>query len=66
MDQLIFLHSAMSSKGHKQLKNICPDQAELNIKSEVSEMQTTDQISEVKIKIEEPGDPPLPKMPRIE
>ena len=66
VDQLVFLHSAMASKGQDQLKNICLEQPQLNIKSEVPEVHTKDKGSEVKVKIEEPEDPPLPKMAKME
>ena len=65
VDQLIFLHSAMASKGQDQLKNISLEQAELNIKSEVPEVHTKDKGSEVKVKVEETEAPPLPKMPKM-
>ena len=56
----------MASKGQDQLKNISLEQAQLNIKSEVPEIQMKDKGSEVKVKVEETEAPPLHKMPKIE
>ena len=67
VDQLVFLHSAMDSKGQDKLKNVCPEQVtQLKIKSEVPEVQAKDKGSEVKIKVEETEDPPLLKMLKME